>query len=156
VNDATYTLCDSCACYYDADGNCQSEQPHRADINSEAGTCPQCITTLTRLGVPIVNNLSGGGVVSDTHCLKQDGGKSGPSRSIIGFESHNQKPVQFRPTAQFNFYRSTPPEMVAQGMAATVEEGTAQKLVSVNAGNQFPIASVNRDSRKDGNFQNAA
>lgn len=35
-------------------------------------------------------------------------------------------------------------------MAATVEEGTAPKLVLVNAGKQFPIASVNRDSRKDG------
>lgn len=35
-------------------------------------------------------------------------------------------------------------------MAATVEEGTAPKLVLVNAGKLFPIASVNRDSRKDG------
>ena len=44
-----------------------------------------------------------------------------------------------------------------RGMAATVEEGTAPKLVLVNAGKQFPIASVNRDSRKDGSkFDNTS
>lgn len=61
ITDATWNKCDSCACYYDASGNCQSEQPHRADINSEAGVCPQCELTLTRLGVAIVQkNLLAG------------------------------------------------------------------------------------------------
>lgn len=113
MNDAPYTRCDSCGCYYDTDGNVTHEQPHRADVNSEAGTCEQCVATLTRLGVPIFQDFS----------------------------------------------RSTSRESGCDNrrMAATVEEGTAQKLVSVNAGNQFPIASVNRDSRKDGiNFQMAA
>lgn len=59
-----------------------------------------------------------------------------------------------RPPCAFNFSRSTSSEMTCdnQGMAATVEEGTAPKLVLVNAGKQFPIASVNSDSRKDGNL----
>jgi len=37
-----------------------------------------------------------------------------------------------------------------RGMAATVVEGTAPKLVQVNAGKLFRIASNISDSRKDG------
>jgi hypothetical protein len=149
--------CD-CGIYVSDRGNEQFDQPHFGPFEKIDGSCSSCITTLTRLGVPIVNNLSGGGVDKE-HALaiSVDHESNSLDRAEAQHGQLTQKPVCSRPTAQFNFYRSTPPEMAAQGMAATVEEGTAQKLVSVNAGNQFPIASVNRDSRKDGiNFRRAA
>jgi hypothetical protein len=57
ITEATFTLCDSCGCYFDEDGNEQIEKPHRHDVNSEAGICPSCVATLTRLKVPIFQDL---------------------------------------------------------------------------------------------------
>ena len=53
-----------------------------------------------------------------------------------------------------NFSRTTSAAMPRdnRGMAATVVEGTAPKLVQVNAGKLFRIASNISDSRKDGTF----
>jgi hypothetical protein len=55
--DCEFTKCDSCGLHFDADGNVTHEQPHCADVNSEAGTCPQCVNELARLGVPIVPRI---------------------------------------------------------------------------------------------------
>jgi hypothetical protein len=51
ITEATFSKCDSCGCYFDESGNEQIEKPHRHDVNSDAGICPSCITTLTRLGL---------------------------------------------------------------------------------------------------------
>jgi hypothetical protein len=51
ITEATFTLCDSCGCYFDESGNEQIEKPHRHDVNSESGTCASCVRALTRLGL---------------------------------------------------------------------------------------------------------
>lgn len=56
IDDAEFTLCDSCGWFYDESGNQTPEHPGKWNVNTEAGVCPACVAELKRRGVTNFQN----------------------------------------------------------------------------------------------------